>query len=328
MLDEPPSGGSDVYRRAVEAHQAGDLATAEAAYREAAEAGESDAAFWLGWLLHDRDDLAGAVEAYEQAAARGHPEATLNMALLLARDLQRPEDARRLFEDAIERGDRRAMFDLGYLLWELGDHTGAAAAFNKAADAGDPRAHLELGFLLADQERDEEALTEFEEAASLGVDEAWTQAGWQLARLGRLDEAEAVLRRAWEQGDRVSGDILHDVLTALGRRDEAEAVLREAIKWARTEVSLDYRQVLAKFNAEELPDDELKAWAWAEDDRTPLELAALLYDAARLAEAETRLKLAIENGDDEAAAKLTELYEKTGRRDQAEQLRQRARPSP
>ena len=54
-----------------------------------------------------------------------------------------------------------------------------------------------------------------------------------------------------------------------------------------------------------------------------IELGALLYDSARQSEAETRLGLALEYGDESALPQLVRLYEKTGRRRLAEALEKR-----
>jgi TPR repeat protein len=322
-LDEQERIAPSAFARAVEARVAGDLAAAEAAYGEAAGAGDREAAFRLGVIRHrDRRDHAGAVKAYEQAAAAGLPEAMHNLALLFAYELDRVDDARRLWHAAIERGDPLAMFDLGFFRWYEGDFRGAEEAFQRAIDEGNPSGHLHMGFLLIDEDRDEDALAAFERAAALGLDEAWTHVGWRLARLARLDEAEAALRRGREVGDVVSDDILHDVLEAQGRSEEAEAVLQELSDWARDEVSLDYRHLLATLSGEGLRAEALEQWTKEEcDSRTQPEVAALLFDAPRLAEVETRSKLRIAYGDDEALDALAELYEKTGRRAWAQRLR-------
>jgi tetratricopeptide (TPR) repeat protein len=308
--------------RAVKAHARGDLTAAEAGYREAADAGDRDAAFQLGLILSDRGDRVGAAGAWERAAASGDLDSTLNLALLFADYLDRPDDARRLYQDAIARGERRAMFDYGSFLWRQGDHHGAEAAFQQVIDAGVARGHLMLGFLLAEEGRHEEALRAFERAAGLGVNEAWGQAGWQLARLGRLDEAERMLRRAQQHDDLASYGILPDVLERMGRSADAATVLTEAIERSRKNLSLGYRDHLSQLDGRGLEEEALRRWAHDEcDSRLPLVLAALLFDAARLAEAETRLTLAVDHGDEDAIHKLAQLYEKTGRRRRAQALR-------
>jgi len=86
-------------------------------------------------------------------------------------------------------------------------------------------------------------------------------------------------------------------------------------------VSLEYREVLASLDGQGLMEEELASWTQEEcGSRTPPELAALLFDAARLSHHETRLMLALEHGDDEATATLADLYDKTGRRRQAAAL--------
>jgi tetratricopeptide (TPR) repeat protein len=319
--DLQPEGYSTEVLRGIAAFEAGAVAAAEEAFRTAAAQGDATGALWLGWVLSDAGRLAEAADAYEQAAASGHPEATLNLALLFAGP--RPEEARRLFELAAGRGDLRGMFELGFFLWAHGNHEEAAEAFRKAANSGDPRGFLHLGFLLAKVGEEDDALAAFEEAATRGVEEGWTQAGWQLAQLGRDDEAEAMLRRAWDLGDRVSGGVLRDVLEALGRPKEAEAISQETEEWAEREVDLSYRPLLHTLLGEEdEEDDGLRAWVSEEwESGTPLQLPALHFDAAWLAEAETGLLLQVEGDNEAAARKLAELYEKTGRAAKAKRLR-------
>jgi hypothetical protein len=287
----------------------------EASARTAAATGDSDAAFELGLLLAQRGAYAEAEQAYALAAESGHPEAGLNLASLYASVLDRPDEARRLYQVAVERGDLRAMFDLAFMLWRAGDQAGAEAALRLAGDTGCPLAHLQLGLLLADQRRDDDALEAFRHAVAGGEQDAWLQVGWQLARLGRLEEARGALDKArGEAANPVAGAILRDVLVALGDEDTAESVFAETVAWARRSVSLRYRDLLGELDGEDSREQDLKAWAKEElDPRAPLELAALLFDTARLAAAETRLRLAAKSGVEEARRKLTELYDLTGR---------------
>jgi hypothetical protein len=231
-------------------------------------------------------------------------------------ELDRGDDARRLWNAAIEQGDVLSMFDLGFFLWWSDDFAGAAEAFQRAIDAGNPRGHMEMGFLLADNERDMEgALAAFERAQEAGVGGASLQVGWQLARLGRLDEAEPALRGACEQGYMEAGDILHDVLWNLNRPEEADQVLEETARWATSRVSLDYREMLGRALGEELTDADVKEFIEeeADPDITSREVAALLYDAAGLSEVETRLEFFVRDGSEEAAEFLAALRAKTGR---------------
>jgi TPR repeat protein len=320
-LHDPNPIVAGLFARAAEARAAGDLLSAEAAYSEAAAAGDPEAAFRLGVIRSERGELPGSIQAYEQAAEAGMSEAANNLALLYAYKLERPDDALRFWHAAIDHGDLLAMFDFGFYLWYIGETRAAAKAFEQATEAGAARGPLELGFLLLDEEREEDALNAFERAAALGVDEAWTHVGWRRARLGHLNDAERALRWARDLGEMVSGDILTDVLEALGRNDEAEATFREVTEWAASEVSMEYRDLLPTLDGEGLYEDELAQWISAEcDSRTPPEVAALLFDAPRLAEAETRLQLKSDNADAAAAETLVDLYVKTGRKPRAAAL--------
>ena len=301
--------------------------TAEAAYREAAAAGNADAAYHLGLLLSDRGDLEGALAAYEQAAGRGHAEATLNLALALAYELGRRADARELFWTGIKRGDVRAMFELAFLVWFEGDLGAAEEVLRTAAQAGEARAYLHIGFLTAEDGRQEEAISAFRHAAADGVQEAWTQLGWEYARMRAFGDAEQALQQAVRAGDPASYVVLGGVLDGLARTEDADLMFERAHERAR-EVSLGYRDMLDDLAGEGESVERLREWAREEwDSRAPLELVALLFDAARLAEADTRLRLRMGCDDDEARRKLTDLYNKTGRQAQASQLRRRPPPN-
>lgn len=321
MNEEMRSVDAEMLAQAVAAHAVGDLPAAERAYHAAASAGNAEAALQLGLIRQGRGDYAGAEVAYRQAASAGDPEATLNLANLYADYLDRPDDARQLYEASITADDVRGMIDFGFFLWERGDFPGAEAAFRRAADAGERRAYLELGFLFADQNRDEDALAAFELAVAAGVKAAQLHVGWQLARLGRPHEAEEALRRAYTAGDAPAGVLLRAVLKDVGREDAGESVGDPGAS-ASQSVSLTYRQLLAQLDGDDLHTDELERWVRDElAPETPTELGALLFDAARLAAAETRLLLAVKYGDEDAFKTLSNLYLALGRADEADALR-------
>lgn len=315
----------DAQARAVAAHVAGDLASAEAAYREAADGGDAASAFQLGRLLNDRGDREGAARAYEQAAKSGHVEASLNLAILCADHLRRPDDAVRLWRAAADRGDRRAMFDLALHCWDIDDRGAAKDALQQLGYAGEPRGYLVLGLMLAEENEPEAALNAFQRAASAGVADAWTEVGWVLEELERRDEAEAALRRGYDAGDLAAAAILQRVLRSQGKETEAQALAAAAAERARRHVRLEYRTLLSALDGEGLKEEELSGWITDEfPEPVPRELAALVFDSPRLAEAITRLKLAIEYGDEEAIVDLARLYEMLGRHAAADRLLRRA----
>ena len=299
----------------------GDLAAAEAAYREAADGGDAASAFQLGVLLNDRGDREGAAQAYQQAADAGDREAALNLAILFADHLNRPADAVRLRKHAAAAGDRRAMLDLALHLWDRDDRGGARDALQQLAAAGEPRALLLIGLSLAEEGERDAAIDAFQAAASAGIEEAYTEIGWQLVSMGRTNEAEGALRRAYDAGELAAAAILQRVLKSQEKDREAESLAVESSERARSDVRLEYRELLSDLDGEGLKEDELSNWAEEEFSKdVPRELVALAFDAPRLAEAITRLKLAVEYGDEEAAVKLGRLSELTGRRGLADRL--------
>lgn len=308
-------------RRAPRTHSHHQFPESEPALRRQAAEGDPDAAFKLGLILDDRGDTHGAVEVWRGAAAAGHPKATLNLGLALAYDLGCLDEGRDLFRTAaFELGDIRGFFELAFLLWYADDYSGAEEALSHPSAIAHPRTWLHRGLLLADQGRDEEAANAFARAAELGVEEGWTHLGWQLSRAGRLEDAKAALTRGAPHDPAACG-ILGQVLDDLGDAEGAEVAFSDARARAE-DVSMAYRDLLSQLDGEDLRTDELARWSASEwDPRMPPPLAALLFDAARLAETETRLALGLENSDDTAAATLADLYRKTGRLEQAAQLR-------
>lgn len=323
-MGDEGKAASERYERAVAAQVGGDLAAAETLYREAVALGHVDAAADLGYVLDERGDTEGAAAAFRKAADGGHIPAMLDLAAMYAYEFHRLDDARELFQRAADRGDPRAMLVFGEFAWWSGDLRAAEEAYRQLADSGNPRGYLLLGYLFADAGRElPRALSAFRSAAQAGVEEAWTQVGWTLARLGEVEEAEAPLRRAYVGGGLVAGEVLHDVLRTLDRADEARAALKDVSERATRTVTMDYRDLLARLDGEAADREGLEAWMAKEYDHpAPLELAALQFDAARLAMVETRLELKIDFGDDEAIETLAELYVKTGRAEAARALRE------
>src|SRR6185312_10750174 len=118
-----------LFREAVDAQVAGDLATAECLYGKASQLGHVEGAFHLGELLGDLDRPAEAAGAYELAMSMGDREARLNLAELFARFLGRRSDAISLYEEAIAAGDMRGLVELGALFEREGDVRRAAEEY-------------------------------------------------------------------------------------------------------------------------------------------------------------------------------------------------------
>ena len=129
--------------------QAPDLASLKlpnlpAALADAAKAGDPQAAYEVGARLADGRgvpaDQAGAVKWLSYAAAKGSVPAAYKLGTIFEYADRNAVEARRLYAWAAERGNLRAMHNLGVMATEgqdgKADWSGAAAWFRKAADLG------------------------------------------------------------------------------------------------------------------------------------------------------------------------------------------------
>lgn len=125
-----------------DAFEAGDFATAERLWKEAADRGEAAGLTGLGVLAHRIGDIARARESWEAAALAGDTPAMENLALL-AEASGDPASAAVWLERA---GTPGARFRLGRLAYARGDFAEAESLWRAAADEGDPRArdHLQI----------------------------------------------------------------------------------------------------------------------------------------------------------------------------------------
>ncbi len=164
-LDRSGDAGG-AFNLGVVLHRRGDVAGAMAAYERAHERCDPDAAFNLGVLLYETGDLDGAGAAWQRSVERGHARAAANLVFLAHRrrsavhgELAVPAEERRsaerlemvdklIYGRADERGGARGAFNLGVLLHQRGDVTGAIAAYRRAEQRGDADAAFNLGVLL------------------------------------------------------------------------------------------------------------------------------------------------------------------------------------
>jgi tetratricopeptide (TPR) repeat protein len=277
----------ETFRRAVAAHESGDMEAAEAGYRDAAEAGNVAASFQLGVILQSRGSYELAATAYAPAAAGGDAEAVLNLAILLAYELGRPEDAVELLAELAKLGDARAWLELGMLYAQHGRLADAESVLKQAVD-DEPRAQMALGSVLSAMDKHEEALVAYRAALTQEIEGAWSGVAWELILLDRLDAAEDAATRGVEAGDPGAGAVLGVVLRHQGRLDEAAAAFEAALE--RGEPAwLPYGDLLADWEGRE--------------------------DAAEAAYAQ-----AIQHGEADAGTALAKFLIERGRKDDVRKL--------
>lgn len=148
---DPAADVAPPLRAGVTAYRAGDLASAEKAFRSMP--GNPDADAWLGALLLDRGATRDGLRLIQRAADAGSSEGAHRLGLVYAQGLAGTprNDAKAIeyFEKAANAGNTRAQINLG-ILYLRGqgvprDLVNARAWLEKAAASGDPQALYALG---------------------------------------------------------------------------------------------------------------------------------------------------------------------------------------
>jgi poly-beta-1,6-N-acetyl-D-glucosamine synthase len=245
-------------------------------YRDAAEAGDTEAQVRLGQLCAltlDPPDLTQARMWWTRAAEAGHSEAQNNLGVLLATELDPPEvaEARGWWTRAAEAGHAEAQFNLGVLLATELDPPEVAEAgmwWTRAAEAGHIEAQNNLGVLLAEMLHPPElaeARAWYSKAAAAGD----TRAQYGLGRLlaTALDPPELAEARTWWTQSAGAGHIesqyglarlLADLLDPPDLT-EARAWYTKAASGGRVEAQYDLGVLLAeRLDPPEL--DEARVW--------------------------------------------------------------------
>ncbi|MFJ6562017.1 tetratricopeptide repeat protein [Streptomyces sp. NPDC091412] len=109
---------------------------AEAFFRQAADAGDTDALFKLALLREKAGDREGAEAFFRQAADAGDTDALFKLAWLRQKAGDQ-EGAEAFCRQAADDGIVGALFNLARMREEAGDREGAEAFFRQAADAGE-----------------------------------------------------------------------------------------------------------------------------------------------------------------------------------------------
>jgi len=232
---------SDLFRRALESHQAGRLAEAERLYRQvlAAEPRHADSLHLLGIVAYQagRPDL--AADLIGQAIAIDGSQASYHSNLGNALKAQaRPDEAIACFRRALDlRPDLApAWNDLGSALQDRGRPDEAASCFRRALDIKPDyaEAHNNLANSLKAQGRSEEAVAAYSRAIELMPRSAEAQynLGNVLHELGRVDVAIACYGNAVDINPNYA-DAHHNLGTALcsrGRFEDAKTAYLTALR--------------------------------------------------------------------------------------------------
>jgi hypothetical protein len=203
----------------------GDIAGAEARYREAADRGELAAGHNLGLLLYDLGRLDEAIALWRTTVVVGETEhRLLGNALADSGDV---EEAERWFRDGAAAGDAEALVDLGALLQDEDRLDEAEIVLREAIAAGGADGYVFLASVLRLDERTEEAEAVLREGVARGIGTAETQLANHLSdsEPGSA-EAEGLYRSAIRHGDSEAYNNLGVLLWDQGRVDEAEAAFR------------------------------------------------------------------------------------------------------
>lgn len=178
------------------------------------------AVFLGGMKLRDRHRNLKAVRHLRQAAEAGNSEAAFQLSLKLAgREQERLDWLRRAAEFA--RNEGRPASKVAYYLRQAGQDEQAEDTLRQAAGSGDAAAAYELGSMLTGAEGERY----YRLAAERGNRAAARYLGNAALRAGRDQDAERYLRAAAE-GSAVEDQIaLVDFLIGKGRTDEALPLL-------------------------------------------------------------------------------------------------------
>ncbi|MFT5438179.1 MAG: protein O-GlcNAc transferase [Alphaproteobacteria bacterium] len=229
-------------KRAVAAHQAGDLVTAEQGYRAVLDRAPENpyALHFTGVMALQKGDPQKAAELIEQAVAAvpRFADAWSNLGAAY-HALERKSDAERAFRQAIELnpGLADALSNLAAILNGQGKHAEAADAYRRAHEAApsQPKFLKRLGDLALEAEQFDVAIDWFNKFLGLAEDdgEVSNNIGYAMERLSRTEEAAEWFGKA-KTLKPTSPEILNNLGSALGnlgRYAEADACLQEALKY-------------------------------------------------------------------------------------------------
>lgn len=229
------------FQTAIQWHQSGRLAEAEAIYRELLKTQPENAQLLhlLGLAAYQRGDSAAAVEAISRAVSAnpGQPDYYSNLGLALRANGQ-AEQAVDVYRKALALapGDAAIHNNLGSALYALQRLEDAAASFRKALKIAPEYAEawFNLGNVLLDQTDFAEAIESYRRALRFAPHDAdiHNNLANALRESGRLEEASAGYREVLrlQPGYPAAARHLGWLLQELGDTQEAIPCYREAVR--------------------------------------------------------------------------------------------------
>jgi TPR repeat protein len=288
----------------------------EQAYREQADAGDLEAAFRLGRLLHERGVRSEAEHWYVRAAGGGHAQAANALGVLLE-EHGSADEAERWYRRAAEAGDPNGVYNLGLFLEGAGSAEEAGRWYQQAAVTGDMEAVERLATIALKQGDGEAALRHFRTAAEQGNDSA----AFKLAVLLQHGDDPAGARPWFEQaaegGNLAAAVALGRACLLLGDESAAERWWRQAADAGEVRASVALGSLLARRG--DLPEAERHFRAAAESGqaRAALALGELLEQRGD-ADAERWWRQAAAAGEPIAALRVGQRLHARGDREEAE----------
>ncbi|MFD0415784.1 tetratricopeptide repeat protein [Streptomyces sp. NPDC127108] len=194
------------------------------------------------------------------------------------------------------------------------------------ADKGDRRAMYNLGVLLGKSGRTEEAEALYRQAHGLGHRSATNNLAVLLKRTGRTDEAETLYRHAHGKGNLIATNNLATLLHRSGRADEAETLYRHAHDRGLLSATYNLAILLAETGRLEEAESFYRHAHGNGFLTAANNLATLLAKSGRTEEAEVLFRQAHGLGHHHATNNLAVLLTQTGRPQEAEAIRREASP--
>jgi len=229
------------FELALQHHQAGRLAEAEALYRQilGVQSNRADALHLLGVIAHQsgRQDVAEDLIRRAISLAPNSPRAHANLAAVY-RAQGRTEEAIASYHRSIQLqpDDAQIHHHLGDVLWSMRRTEDAIAAFRRALQLQPDFAETEnnLGVALLERSQFDEAIAAFRHALQSRPQypEACNNLGIALGELGRIDESMAAFHQALQLNPNHANacNNMGMALARQGRLEEAIAAYRQALQ--------------------------------------------------------------------------------------------------